>query len=472
MVSRPLGPAFGLLMASLVVAMALGCSALPGRGPTRGSAQEAIADEATSLAPGAVPVKALAPLGEVWAILRKEFVDRDALDPRALGDAAVHAMLAATDDPALRDRHSFAPSALPRPKEVPEDLSIVWDAWAGVFQEFNTAERSLDPVALSQAAVRGLVEAVGDPHTNYISPQRYDLDAPDFAGNYEGIGSEVYRRGGRFVLSPMPGSPAEAAGLRPGDTLVSVDGMPTEDWSIVEVVTRIRGPKGTMVTLEVLHFGEDAPVVLEIKRGVIDLQSITGNITNDGIAFIRLGAFYGNTGDALAERLEEVRSEGARGIVLDLRDNVGGLLSTSIEVASQFLEEGLVTYQLDGSGKRTDHAVKAGATAPNIPLVVLVNQFSASGSEVVAGALQDRGRATLIGLRTFGKGTVNRLKGLSDGGGLYYSFARWYTPNGRLIEGAGLEPDIRVAATAQGGGDPQLAKALEVLRDLADGARS
>jgi carboxyl-terminal processing protease len=151
-------------------------------------------------------------------------------------------------------------------------------------------------------------------------------------------------------------------------------------------------------------------------------------------------------------------------VVLDLRGNPGGLLSTSIEVASQFLGDGLVAYQEDGDGARTDFPVEGGGVATDIPLVLLVNQFSASASEVVAGALQDRGRAKLVGVKTFGKGSVNRLRGLSDGGGLYYSFARWYTPDGRLIEGAGLEPDIIVVGTASGGGDPQLDVALQELR--------
>lgn len=462
---RPLaiGAVTAAVLALGMLALAAGCSLLPSAADG-GVAREAIAAEAASLAPGAVPVKALAPVGEVWDILRRDFVVPDAMDAERLSAAAIQAMLDATDDPALRSPSALPPNDLPIPDELPDALAPLWDAWAGLFQGFNTPERPLDSIELSRAVIRGLLEALDDPHTAYIPPDRYEIDAPDFAGNYEGIGSEIYRRGGRFILSPMPGSPATESGLRAGDILLAVDGESVDEWTVLEAVSHIRGLRGTLVSLQVLHLGDETAVVLQVQRGVIRLESVTGNMTNDGIAYLRLSAFYGNSTSALVERLDEAREQGARGVVLDLRDNAGGLLSTSVEVASQFLGDGLVVYQSEGNGKRTDFEAHDGGVALDVPLVVLVNQFSASGSELVAGALQDRGRAKLVGVRTFGKGSVNRLRALSDGGGLYYSFARWYTPEGRLIEGEGLDPDIIVVGTPTGSGDPQLERALEVLR--------
>ena len=458
-----IGPRAAAVLALGVLALAVGCGPLP-RDADPGARREAIATEAASLAPGVVPVEALAPIGEVWDVLRRDFVEPDAMNGDRLSAGAVQAMLDAIGDPALRFPSAFPPNTLPIPDELPDALAPLWDAWVGLFQGFNTPERPLDSIELSRAAIRGLIDALDDPHTAYIPPDRYEIDAPDFAGNYEGIGSEIYRRGGQFILSPMRGSPATKSGLRAGDILLAVDGESVEGWTILEAVSHIRGLRGTMVSLEVLHLGEETPLVLEIERGTIKLESVTGNMTNDGIAYIRLSAFYGNSTSALVARLEEVQEQSARGVTLDLRDNAGGLLSTSVEVASQFLGDGLVVYQSEGKGKRTDFVADDGGVALDIPLVVLVNQFSASGSELVAGALQDRDRAVLVGVRTFGKGSVNRLRPLSDGGGLYYSFARWYTPNGRLIEGYGLEPDIVVAGTAAGRGDQQLDRALEVLR--------
>jgi carboxyl-terminal processing protease len=246
-----------------------------------------------------------------------------------------------------------------------------------------------------------------------------------------------------------------------------VDGQRVLQWSLYEVVGRIRGPRGSTVRVEVQHLEASDSLVLEIKRGVIGLRSVFWNMTNDSLAYVRLGAFYGNTDEALKIALQDLLQRGARGIVLDLRNNPGGFLSTSVAATSYFLAEGLVTYEVNGRGKRTDHPVRPGGPAKEVPLVVLVNQFSASGSEVMVGALQDYGRAPLVGARTFGKGSVNLLRPLSDGGGLYVTSARWYTPKGRLIEGRGLEPDVAVAPVMGQQGDAQLEKALELLRGRA-----
>ena len=431
------------------------------------ASQEAIAAEAAALEPGDVPVKALAPLRDVWNILENEFVERDNLDPAALTDGAVKSLLQATGIPALRDNPFFQEASLDRPNEVPKELAPLWDAWAGVFQSYNTAERPLDPIALSQAAVRGLIQALDDPHTVYVSPERFALDELDFTGNYQGIGSEVHNQRGRFILSPMRDSPAEVAGIRPGDLLVSVDGVSVEGWSILEVVRTIRGAKDTIVVLGIVHLGQEQVEEISIKRGDIDLESVFWNMTSAGFAYVSLTAFYSNSDESLIETIKEAREQGARGIVLDIRNNPGGLLTTVVTITSQFLDGGIVVYEVDGDGNRKTWDVESNGVAQDIPLVVLVNQFSASASEVLSGALQDRERAIVVGSTTFGKGSVNRLQPLSDGGGLYYTYGRWYTPDGRLIEGSGLEPDVMVPQGIQVQGDPQLEKALELLEEAA-----
>lgn len=406
----------------------------------------------------------LKPLWEVWHILQDEYVDRSALDPQVMSRGAVGGLLHDFRD--LEDRSSPRTPVTPKelPKGAPVELRPVWDTWVWLHERRQENGRALDGGPLAGAAISGMLEAVGDPHTVYIPPEQYGVEANAFEGNYQGIGAEIHKRGDRFFLTPMPDSPAAAAGLRAGDLLLAVDGRTVGQWSVYEVVNRIRGPKGSTVRLEVQHLGSSESLVLEIKRGVIAIKSVFWNMTNDQIAYLRLGAFYGNTDEAVKGTLQEILTAGARGLVLDLRNNPGGFLSSTVTVTSYFLSDGLVTYEVNAKGQRKDHRVRAGGPADKIPLVVLVNQFSASGSEVLVGALQDHRRATVVGMRTFGKGSVNLSKRLSDGGGLYYTIARWYTPKGRLIEGLGLEPDAVVIQGVTSQGDLQLEKALELLR--------
>jgi carboxyl-terminal processing protease len=464
---------WSVLTALLVVlALTSACSLLEEKQDVA-STQEAIAAEAATLEPGDVPVKALSALRDVWDILENEFVLRDSLDATALTEGAVTSFLQATGIPALQDNPGFQETSLNRPDEVPKELDSFWDAWAGVFQEYNTIDSPLNPIVLSQAAVRGVIEALADPHTAYISPERYALDELDFTGEYQGVGSEVHNQRGRFILSPMPNSPAEAAGIRPGDLLMTVDGVSVDGWSILEVVQTIRGARDTTVILGITHLGQEQVEEIVIKRGDIDLTSVFWNMTSNGFAYLSLRAFYSNSDESLIEAIKEIEEQGARGIVLDLRNNPGGLLTTVVTIASQFLDDGVIVTEVDGEGNRKDWDVESNGVAKNFPLVVLVNQFSASASEVLSGALQDRKRAQIVGVTTFGKGSVNRLKPLSDGGALYYTYGRWYTPEGRLIEGLGLEPDVIVPQGVQVlQADPQLEKALELLEEAVTAAKS
>ena len=359
------------------------------------------------------------------------------------------------------------PSNIERADPVPEDLQAVWEAYALLRREF-VDQSQIDPEDLAEAAISGMLSTLDDPYTAYINPESYQLEISNTQGSFEGIGAEVNMTpdGRLMIVAPLPETPAELAGIRPGDVILEVNGESISGLSLIEAVSKIRGPRGSSVRLLVKHLFVEDPEIIEITRGVIQIASTNMNMTDEQFAYINLRVFYENTIKELEDVLRQAEQEGARGIILDLRNNPGGLLTSAVEVASQFLEDGLVLYEEDGSGRRTDWNVRRGGLAIDIPLVVLANAFSASGSEVVIGALQDHGRATIVGSQTFGKGSVNIIRSLSNGGGLYLTFAYWYTPNGRLIEGEGLMPDVEVNQSANQREDAQFNRAIEVLESL------
>jgi len=320
---------------------------------------------------------------------------------------------------------------------------IFGEAWEIIFRDYVEKE-SLDADKLSQGAVRGMIEALDDPYSAYLDPEMYQLSLSDLEGKFEGIGAHVAVRDEQIVvIAPLPGSPAEKAGIRAGDKILEIDGEPTLEMSLVEAVLLVRGPKGTPVRLTVLHEGEAEPVEIKIVRDEIQVESVYFEMRED-IACIRITSFSAGTDSELLPALESLDREGATGIVLDLRNNPGGMLASVVDVASHFLTEGTVVNMMDNQGERTTMSVRRKRITTDLPLVVLVNEFSASGSEVLAGALQDHGRATVAGKTTFGKGSVNILRQLSDGSGIYITTGRWLTPDGRLIEGKGIDPDFEL----------------------------
>ncbi len=320
---------------------------------------------------------------------------------------------------------------------------IFGEAWEIIFRDYVEKE-SLDADKLSQGAVRGMIEALDDPYSAYLDPEMYQLSLSDLEGKFEGIGAHVAVRDEQIVvIAPLPGSPAEKAGIRAGDKILEIDGEPTLEMSLVEAVLLVRGPKGTPVRLTVLHEGEAEPVEIKIVRDEIQVESVYFEMRED-IACIRITSFSAGTDTELLPALESLDREGATGIVLDLRNNPGGMLASVVDVASHFLTEGTVVNMMDNQGERTTMSVRRKRITTDLPLVVLVNEFSASGSEVLAGALQDHGRATVAGKTTFGKGSVNILRQLSDGSGIYITTGRWLTPDGRLIEGKGIDPDFEL----------------------------
>jgi carboxyl-terminal processing protease len=265
------------------------------------------------------------------------------------------------------------------------------------------------------------------------------------------------------IIAPMPDSPAQRAGIRPGDIILSIDGETTANITLLEAVSKIRGEKGTTVELLVMHLNDGEPVTIQVVRGTIPLNSVSFTMLDDGVGHLRIFNFADNTSDEVADALQEFNDSEGVGLVLDLRNNPGGLLRSVVDVASQFLDDGLVLYEIDSQGKRTDWDVRSGGDGRGFPVVVLINQFSASASEVLSGALLDHNRAALVGVTSFGKGSVNTLRPLSDGSGIYFSIARWYTPNGTLIEGKGITPEVVVELPPDATADVQLYKAIENL---------
>ncbi len=332
------------------------------------------------------------------------------------------------------------------PPSLGQGLDVVEQAWNIIVNDYVDKDR-LDTSTLSQAAIKGMMEALDDPYSAYLDAEAYQLSLSNLEGKFEGIGAYVAVKDEQImIIAPIADSPAAKAGIKAGDIILGINGEPTLEMSLVEAVLYIRGPKGTSVRLLILHQGETKPEEIEIVRAEIEVPSVHFEMKGD-IAYINITYFSERTNEELSPVLQSITQEAATGIILDLRSNPGGLLQTVVEVASRFLKEkegGVVVDVVDNQGKHTTSTVKPKGTTTNLPLVVLVDSYSASGSEVLAGALQDYARATIAGTRTYGKGSVNILHHLKDGSGLYITTARWFTPSGRPIEGEGIDPDYEL----------------------------
>jgi len=320
---------------------------------------------------------------------------------------------------------------------------------------------------LREGAIDGAIDALGDPHTEYISPEQYELGIDIISGAFEGIGAQVDMdpvTGAIIIVAPFRDTPAAEAGLVSGDAILAVDGESTEGWSVRDAVRVIRGPQGEAVVLTIMRAGTDEVEDVTIVRSTIviptvfsdDIENENGDAVSD-LAYLRLEQFTDQSVRDMSTELERIVDAGYDGLILDVRGNPGGGLDATVQIADMFIDGGIILTQVDRDGQETVFEAHAGGEAIDIPVVLLVNQFSASGSEVLAGALRDHNRATLMGEQTFGKGSVNHVRPLSDGGALYVTIARWLTPNGELIEGIGIAPDVTVVFTEED---------LEALRDV------
>lgn len=345
-------------------------------------------------------------------------------------------------------------------RQPSEGLDIVTQAWNIIFTDYVDRDK-LDSDNLSRAAIEGMLESLDDPYTSYLKAEHYELGLSSLEGEFNGIGAYVTIEDEQLmIIAPIADSAADKAGIKAGDIILEIDGEPVADMSLAEAIIKIRGPEGTMVSLLILHEGETEPEMIEITRARVKVPSVRSEMKEE-IAYIYITNFTERTGDEMEAAMQDLAGENARGIILDLRGNPGGLVTTVIEVASYFLHEGIVlNIKYTGEDVDTLH-VENNAPVTDLPMVVLVDNASASGSEVLAGALQDHDRAVIAGTRTYGKGSVNILRRLDDGSGLYITTARWLTPNGRLIEGEGIEPDLELELT----GDEAIQWAVDYLTD-------
>ncbi|MBM4448476.1 MAG: S41 family peptidase [Chloroflexi bacterium] len=344
------------------------------------------------------------------------------------------------------------------PADGKEGLGVVEEAWGLIFRDYVDRDR-LDADVLSKGAIEGMVKALDDPYTSYIDAETYKVGMSGLEGEIEGIGAQVGIREEKLtIIAPIPNSPADKAGLKAEDVILEIDGVSTAEMSLVEAVLKIRGPKGTSVSLLIQHKDAAGPEEIKIVRETIELSSVVLEMKGD-VAHLQITHFSRRTATELQAALQEMEQAGAKGIIVDLRGNPGGILDAVVEVASYFLKDGVVVKVVDNRGGETSLNVKPREIVTALPMVVLVDGASASGSEVLAGALQDHGRATVAGNQTFGKGSVNVPRELQDGSGLYITTARWLTPNGRLIEGEGIKPDIELELE----GDEAVQWAIEYL---------
>ena len=342
-------------------------------------------------------------------------------------------------------------------------LDVVDEAWGIIFQDYVDRDR-LDASKLSQAAIKGMVEMLDDPYTAYLDTQTYEMSFSSLKGKFEGIGAYVAIKDEQLmIIAPIDNSPASKAGIRAGDIILEIDGRSASGMSLQEAVLHIRGPKGTPVRLLILHQGEARPEEIEIVRAEIQVPSVRFEMRGD-IAYIKINHFSERTDGELSLVLENVTRERATGIILDLRSNPGGLLGAVVDVAGRFLREGIVVHVVDNQGKQASLSVEPEGVTTDLPLVVLTDNYSASGSEVLAGALQDHARAVIGGTQTYGKGSVNTLHKLKDGSGLYITTARWLTPNERLIEGEGISPDYELELEPELEGEDAIQWAIDYLK--------
>jgi carboxyl-terminal processing protease len=348
--------------------------------------------------------------------------------------------------------------------EFQEQFQTFWETWSLLDRDYYD-RGALDAKKLTRGAIKGMLEALGDPHTIYLDPEMSELSDAELRGGFEGIGVHVDLVDGRLrVVAPIEGSPSDKAGLRSGDYIVQADGKDLAGLSLLQAVNLIRGPRGTTVRLLVQRDGWAQPRPFDVTRSDIKLESVRTRLLDGNVAYVRISTFASTTARDLRAPLERLLEARPRGLVLDLRANPGGYLQAALDVASEFVPEGVLLAEEYADGRREVFRAKAGGRATQIPLAVLVDHGSASAAEIVAGAIRDHQRGVLVGEQTFGKGTVQHVHALADRSTVRITIARWLTPNEQPLNGIGLAPDLAVAA-GSGAADPVLDRAVQYLRE-------
>ncbi|MBM3152331.1 MAG: S41 family peptidase [Chloroflexi bacterium] len=355
------------------------------------------------------------------------------------------------------------------PPGMQELMAPVWETWDIIHEQYY--EQPLDDQALVDGMLGGLMDSLPDDHSSYMNPQQTRDANIDMSGEYDGIGAWVDIEGEFLtIVRPIPGYPAEAAGLKTGDQVIAVDGEDVIGLEPALVRLKVMGPAGTEVVLTIVREGVDEPFDVTVTRAHIVIPSVEGRMLDGGIAYIAISVFGDSAGTELRTILSGLLDQGAVGIILDLRNNTGGYTTSATEVASEFIGEGVIWYEAYGDGTRYENeAIPGGLATGDIPLVVLVNEWSASASELVSGAIQDYDRGQLVGVATYGKGSVQNWVPISNGGTVRVTIAKWLTPDGRTIHETGLTPDVIVEMTleqSEAGLDPQLDKAVLVIHGM------
>jgi carboxyl-terminal processing protease len=347
----------------------------------------------------------------------------------------------------LSERFGWLPGSSGEPPEVADTFRPFWQAWR-ITEKHYVDREAVQPQRLMRGALRGMIASLGDTgHTTYLTPEQRRQMEEEIKGEFEGIGAFVtLRKRLPTVMAVIPKSPAQAAGIQAGDVFVEVDGKPVGGLSVEEVAKRVRGPAGTSVKLRMLRKGKPEPLPFTVKRARVEVPSVSWHmLPGEKVAHLAIHHFVRNTDAELRQALAAARAGGARGLLLDLRGNPGGLKEQAVAVTSEFLKDGVVFLEQDASGHRTPIPVLPGGKATDLPLVVLIDEGTASASEICAGAIQDHARGKLVGTRTFGTGTVLQPFALSDGSALLLAVAQWLTPKGRQIWHKGITPDETVA---------------------------
>ena len=354
------------------------------------------------------------------------------------------------------------------PEEI--DFSLFWEAWK-VLQEKFVDKEKFDVQKMIYGAISGMVKSLGDSYTVFFTPEETKRFEEDVKGVFEGVGMEIgIRKGQLQVIAPIEGTPAQRAEIRAGDKIMKINDIETSDLTIDEAVNLIRGPKGSQVTLTIFREGWEKTKEIKLVREIIEVPSLKWELKDSNIAYLKIYQFSEKASLDFRKAATEILESPAQKIILDLRNNPGGYLEVAQDITGWFLEKGQIVVIEDfGNGEKKEYRSEGPGNFLDYKIVVLINEGSASGSEILAGALRDNRGILLIGEKSFGKGSVQELEKLREGSSLKITIAKWLTPKGNLITDVGLEPDIKVEMTEEDyeeGRDPQLDKAIEVIKNL------
>jgi carboxyl-terminal processing protease len=383
------------------------------------------------------------------------------------GSGAAAMWLARPAQSALPSGAAGALTGSPSREARREQGELLWDVWEILDEEYIEPE-AIDRNEMIYGAAAGMVATLGDSHTTFVEPAAAAIIDEDMQGSFEGIGATVDMVDGVVVIvRPIPGSPAERAGIKAGDRILAANEEPLAGLTLSQAITRIRGPRGSTVALLVQREGVDEPFIIEVTRDKIELETVEYRMLDDGVAYLRLTEFNAVSGDKVQAALKELLNQNPVGLIFDLRGNPGGYLHMAVQVAGEFLPRNtLILTEEQRDKPDQEFRVRGRGLATEIPLVVLVNGGSASASEIVAGAIQDQGRGSLVGETTYGKGSVQQTHTLRDGSSLRVTIARWLLPSGRNLDRDGIAPDVEVELTREdfeAQRDPQMDVARDIL---------